>query len=431
MALSRRPELRFPEGFAMTIAARPPLTPAYGPAPAFELKPNAHVIGSDAEAVAVAAALAAEFAVGAADRDRDRTLPARELDRFSQSGLWGITIPKVYGGAGVSFATLARVIAIISAADPSLGQIPQNHLAALDAIRFSASEAQKHLWFARVLQGHRLGNAFSEANSKHVGAFETTIVPDRDGYIVNGEKFYATGALFAHYIHIGAVDPAGKVHLAIVPRDAPGLTIIDNWSSFGQRTTASGNVLVDHVRVDPQGVIPAYLGGEQPSSNGAVSQIIQAAVDAGIARGAIDDTIAFVRTHTRPWIDSGQERGHEDVFTIAQIGDLKIRLHAAEAVLERAGRAVDAIIENPTDEGVAQAAVAVAEAKVLTTEIAILATNKLHELGGTGSTLGKYNLDRHWRNARTHTLHDPVRWKYFHVGNYALNGVAPPRHAWS
>ena len=80
---------------------------------------------------------------------------------------------------------------------------------------------------------------------------------------------------------------------------------------------------------------------------------------------------------------------------------------------------------------VAEAAVKVAEAKVLTTEIAILATNKLHELGGTRSTLGQYNLDRHWRNARTHTLHDPVRWKYFHVGNHLLNGVAPPRHAWS
>src|SRR4029077_10434084 len=133
---------------------------------------------------------------------------------------------------------------------------------------------------------------------------ETTIVPEKDGYVVNGEKFYATGALLAHYIHIGAVDPAGKVHLAIVPRAAPGLTIIDNWSSFGQRTTASGNVLIDNVRVGPEAVIPAYLGGERPSSNGSVSQIIQAAVDAGIARGAVEETIGFVRGHVRPWIDS-------------------------------------------------------------------------------------------------------------------------------
>jgi SfnB family sulfur acquisition oxidoreductase len=408
-----------------------PLPPSAGPAPTFDLAPNAHVIRSDVETLEVAKALAAEFAVDAARRDRERILPAAELDRFSKSGLWGITVPKAYGGAGVSFATLAEAIKLISAADPSIGQIPQNHLAALDAIRFAGSEAQKKLWFGRVLRGYRLGNAFSEAKSKHVGAFETTLTPDGDGYVVNGEKFYATGALFAHFIHIGAVGPDGKVYLAIASRDAPGLTIIDNWSSFGQRTTASGNVLLDHVRVDPIAVIPAYLGGERPSSNGAVSQIIQAAVDAGIARGAIADTIAFVRKYTRPWIDSRQERGSEDVFTISQIGDLEIKLHAAEALLEKAGLAIDGVIDQPTDASVAEASVAVAEAKVLTTEIAILATNKLHELAGTRSTLAEFNLDRHWRNARTHTLHDPVRWKYFHVGNYALNGVAPPRHAWS
>lgn len=397
----------------------------------FDLHPNAHRISGDTEAVTVARELAADFAKDAAERDRDRRLPVSELDRFSAAGLWAITVPRAYGGAGVSFATLAEVIATISAADPSLGQMPQNHLAGLDAIRVSASEEQRKLWFGRVLDGCRLGNAFSEAKSKHVGAFETTLVPEGDHYVVNGEKFYATGALFAHFIHIGAVDPNGKVHLAIVPRDAPGITIVDSWSAFGQRTTASGNVSIRNVRVDPEGVIPAYLGAERPTSNGSVSQIIQAAVDLGIARAAIDDTIDFVRTRSRPWIDSGQEHAYDDFFTIHAIGDLKTRLHAAEELLDRAGRAIDTILVEPGEKAVGDVAVKVAEAKVLTTEIAILASNKLHELAGTRSTLGEFNLDRHWRNARTHTLHDPVRWKYFHVGNALLNGIHPPRHAWS
>jgi SfnB family sulfur acquisition oxidoreductase len=414
----------------MSANASPPIAVS-NETPRFNLSPNAHRIASDEEALAVARQLASEFSVEAAERDRERRLPAKELDLFSASGLWGITVPKAHGGAGVSFATLAEVIATISAADPNLGQLPQNHLAALDAIRVTASEEQKLLWFGRVLQGYRLGNAFSEAKSKHVGAFETTLRRDGDSFVVNGEKFYATGALFAHFIHIGAVNENGNVHLAIAARDAPGLKIIDSWSSFGQRTTASGNVVIENVRVGPEAVIPAYLGGERPSSNGSVSQIIQAAVDAGIARGAIKETIHFVRSSVRPWIDSRQEHGYEDVFTIAQIGDLEVKLHAAEAVLQLAGWAIDGILDGPSEEAVAETAVKVAEAKVLTTEIAILATNKLHELGGTRSTLGHYNFDRHWRNARAHTLHDPVRWKYFHVGNHLLNGVAPPRHAWS
>lgn len=397
----------------------------------FDLNPQAHILRSEEEAIAKAHELAAVFAKGAAERDRERKLPVAEIDAFSKSGLWAITVPKEYGGLGASFATVAEVIKIISAADPNLGQLPQNHLAALDVIRFAGTEAQKKLWFGRVLRGFRLGNAFSEANSKHVGAFETKLAKDGEGYLVNGEKFYATGALFAHFIHIGAVGEDGKVYLAIVPRGTPGLTIIDSWQAFGQRTTASGNVKIENVRVEPEGVIAAYLGGEQPSSNGAVSQIIQAAVDAGIAKGALDDTVDFIRTKARPWIDSGLDKASEEPFTVAQVGDLFIRLHAAEALLEKAGRGIDRIIADPQDDEVSRVAVEVAQAKVLTTEAAIAAANKLHELAGTRSVLSQHNLDRHWRNARTHTLHDPVRWKFFHVGNHALNGVTPPRHAWN
>lgn len=138
-----------------------------------------------------------------------------------------------------------------------------------------------------------------------------------------------------------------------------------------------------------------------------------------------------MREHARPWIDSGVEHASEDPYTISNIGELKIKLRAAEAVLALAGEAIDRALANPTEDSVTEATLLTAESKVLTTEIALLAANKLFELSGTRSTLSELNLDRHWRNARTHTLHDPVRWKYNLVGNYYLNGVALPRHAWS
>ena len=178
-------------------------------------------------------------------------------------------------------------------------------------------------------------------------------------------------------------------------------------------------------------VVPIYKAFERPTPAGAISQFIQAAVDAGIARGAIQETIDYVKSHARPWIDSGLEKASDDPYTIANIGELKIKLRAAEAVLDLAGDAIDEAIAQTNEETVAQATLLVAEAKVLTTEIAILASNKLFELSGARSTLQQLNLDRHWRNARTHTLHDPVRWKYNIVGNYYLNGVLPPRHPWS
>ncbi|MFT4177728.1 MAG: SfnB family sulfur acquisition oxidoreductase [Luteolibacter sp.] len=391
----------------------------------------AHIIQSDAEAIEIAHRLAAEFKKEASVRDRERRWPVKELDAYSQSGLWSINVPKKFDGPEVSYVTLAKVIEIISAADPSIGQITQNHLGIVAAIRTTGDEAQQKLLFAEVLKGVRFGNAFSEFGSKRAADFETKFTDAGDHVIVNGQKFYSSGALLAHFVPIVAVDEENRAWYAIAERDAEGLTVIDDWSSIGQRTTLSGTVLIDNVKVPKTHLLPGYKGFDKPTADGAIFQIIQAAVDAGIAKVAIEDTIEFVKTSTRPWLDSGLEHASQDPYTIQAIGDLVIRLHATEALLDVAGRAVDIAVENPTAETVAAAQLAVAESKVLSTEVAIAATNKLFELGGTRSTLEKHNFDRHWRNARTHTLHDPVRWKYAIIGNHALNGVNPPLHAWS
>ena len=415
----------------MTIALKPSETHLAG-VPGVPRPPEpAQVIGSATEAVAAAHRLAAEFAKEASLRDRERRWPVAELDAFSQSGLWSINVPKAFGGPELSYATLAEVIAIVSAADPSLGQIPQNHLGVVAAIRTVSDEAQQHLLFGEALKGTRFGNAFSEIGSKRAADFETKFSDAGDHVLVNGRKFYSSGALLAHLVPIVALDDEGRAWYAIAERDAPGLTIIDDWSSFGQRTTLSGTVILENVRVPKTHLVPGYKGYERPTADGAVFQIIQAAVDTGIARGAIADTIAFVKSSSRPWVDSGVDHAWEDPYTIQAVGDLTLRLHAAEALLEKAGLAVDRAVAAPDAERVAAAQLAVAEAKILSTEIAIAATNKLFELAGTRSTLGVHNLDRHWRNARTHTLHDPVRWKYAILGNHALNGVKPPLHAWS
>ncbi|PLZ02132.1 SfnB family sulfur acquisition oxidoreductase [Burkholderia sp. WAC0059] len=397
-------------------------------------RPAARVIRDDAEALAVARELAAELAKEAGQRDRERRLPYAEVDAFSQSGLWAITVPKAYGGAGVSFVTLAQVIETVAAADPSIGQLPQNHLGLVDVIALTGTEAQKQFFFDEVLRGRRFGNGFSEKGTRNVLDLRTRIAKDGDDYVVDGTKFYSTGALFADYVPILGLDEARRGWLAYVPKGTAGLEIVDDWSGFGQRTTASGTVSASGVRVPASHVFPAHQVSERPTLNGPVSQIIQAAIDAGIARAAIDDTLTFVRERARPWVDSGVERAADDPLVLREVGRLHIQLHAAEALLERAARVLDEIAarpEAPTGDDVARASVAVGEAKVLTTEIALLAGEKLFELAGTQSALAEHNLDRHWRNARTHTLHDPVRWKYHLVGNYYLNGVKPARHAWN
>jgi SfnB family sulfur acquisition oxidoreductase len=394
-------------------------------------KDPAHVIRTDEEAIEVAQRLAEEFVKGSAERDRDRIWPVEELDAFSQSGLWSINVPQEFGGPDVSYATLAKVVEIISEADSSIGQISQNHLGVVAAIRTVSDLEQQKLLFGEVLKGTRFGNAFSEFGSKRAADFETKFTDHGDHVIVNGRKFYSSGALLAHKVPIVALDDEGRAWYAIADRDAPGLTVIDDWSSFGQRTTLSGTVILDDVKVDKAWLVPGYKGYDKPTADGAIFQIIQVAVDTGIASAAIKETVDFVRTKSRPWVDSGLDHAWEDPYTIQAVGSLALRLHAAQALLEKAGYAIDRAIAEPNAETVAEAQVVTAEAKILSTEIAIEATNKLFELAGTRSTLAEHNLDRHWRNARTHTLHDPVRWKYSILGKYYLNGEKPPLHAWS
>ncbi|POF86795.1 SfnB family sulfur acquisition oxidoreductase [Pseudomonas putida] len=391
----------------------------------------AKVLRNDAEALQAAHELAAVARANASRRDQQRKLPWAEIELFTRSGLGSISIPKAFGGADVSFVTVAEVFRVISAADPALGQIPQNQFGMLQLLRLTASEAQQALIFGSVLNGWRIGNAGPERGSKDTLTLKARISRDGDAYRISGEKFYSTGALFAHWVAVKALDDEGRQRLAFVRRGSPGLRIVDDWSGFGQRTTASGTVLLDQVPVEAELVIDNWRQRDLPNIQGAASQLIQAAIDAGIAEAAIDDAISFVREKSRPFVDANVERASDDPYVIADIGRLKLELHAAEALLRKAARVLDEVNAGAIDaDAAARASIAVAEAKVLTTEIALQASEKLFELAGSRATLAEFNLDRHWRNARVHTLHDPVRWKYHAVGAWHLNGTRPARHSW-
>ena len=385
------------------------------------------IITSDTQALQIAEDIAQQLHRDSALRDRERRLPHAELELFSRSGLWAISVPKAFGGAGVSYVTLAKVIARIAQADGSLGQIPQNHFYALELLRVNGTPEQQQRLYGEVLAGRRFGNALAELGTKTAHDRTTRLTRDGDGYRINGRKFYATGALYAQRIPTSVIDEDDVQHLAYVPADSHGLQVIDDWSGFGQRTTGSGSVVFDNVWVAASDVVPFQSAFERPTPVGPLAQILHAAIDTGIARAAFEDTLQFVRSRSRPWVDSGLEKASDDPLTLKSLGHLSIRLHAAEALLERAGEYLDRARDDSNADTVAAASIAVAEARAISTEISLAASTTLFELAGSQATLAEHNLDRHWRNARVHTLHDPVRWKYHAIGNYYLNDVNPPR----
>ncbi len=388
-----------------------------------------HIIKSDAEAIDAAPRLAEIFRPGASERDRSRTLPHHEIDLISQSGLYGVTVPKKYGGAEIRAVTVAEIFRILAAADGSLGQIPQNHFSFVECVR-SGTPAQQAFYFGRFLKGERLGNALSEADNKRgMADFKTRMTKVAGGYRINGAKAYCTGAIFAHWVPIFTLDEDNRLWMAYVPSDAPGLTIHDDWSSFGQRTTASGTITIDQVFVTEDQLFLRHQVLDPKQVGAAWGQLPHAAIDVGIAEEALTDAIRYIHERSRPWRESGLEKNSQEPLVIHKIGELQFELDTARLFLRRAAEQVDFARDNSSEDSLLAASFAVAEARIAADRAALRITSELFELCGTKSTFTEFNLDRHWRNARTHTLHDPIRWKIQYLGNYHLNGVKPPKGA--
>ena len=126
----------------------------------------AKIITTEREAIEAAKQVAKFAAEEAQHRDQQRVLPHAALDLFTHSGLGSITIPKEFGGPQLSFSTVAEVFRIISAVDPALGQIPQNHFGILQLLSITASEEQLKRLYGCVLVGWRNGNGGPERGTR-------------------------------------------------------------------------------------------------------------------------------------------------------------------------------------------------------------------------------------------------------------------------
>ncbi|MFZ0385509.1 MAG: acyl-CoA dehydrogenase family protein, partial [Solirubrobacteraceae bacterium] len=213
------------------------------------------------------------------------------------------------------------------------------------------------------------------------------------------------------------------------PTDAEGVTIHDDWSGFGQRTTASGTTEFDNVW------IPNELVLESPESDGggggAVTSLNYQAVHTGVLVGigieALNDAVKFVRDKARLWYESAAERATDDPYIQLHVGEMKAAVEAGELLALRAADLCDAAVEAPTDGRVrGVASVVTGEARKAAADAALFAGSTLFQVGGAGSVLEKYGFDRHWRNARTLSLHNPLDFKAMHAGDFLLNDRVPP-----
>ena len=396
------------------------------------------VLSSTHEALQTARSVAATIAAGVVERELTGTWPEQELRQVAASGLLGIIVPATHGGPDLPQSTAVEVLRILSQADSAVGQLLLSHFVLSAAIQGLEGADPAPRIYRDVLDGAQIGNATVERGTRtSVERLTTVTRRDDDTWVLNGKKFYATGALGATWIGVAAripdTEPSHGATVFVQPAD-PGVSLnLDRWTSFGQRGTASGEVVLDQVVVDDEFVIDEGPDPDPvtapPSVLGAFDQALHAAVDIGIARAALEDGARFVTTKTRPWFEAGVDSAAEEPHVVRRFGELTARLYALEALLARGAGLVDEALAAPelTREAAASASLNVAAAKALAQEFAVEIASGVFELAGASATDVGYALDRHWRNVRVHSLHDPARWKYVHLGNHTLFGTNPPR----
>jgi alkylation response protein AidB-like acyl-CoA dehydrogenase len=380
-------------------------------------------------------ALLSQIAEGASERERERILPYEAIDLIRRARLGALRLPTEAGGAGGSIRELFEIVIRLGEADANVAHILRNHFSVVERLVRFPKDDQHRQWQQAVADGAIIGLAATELETPKVGDVRpnTTLTPDGDNYLLNGTKYYSTGTLYSDYVLVRAADPFGANGAALIPVKREGVELIDDWDGLGQRLTATGTTHFCNVRVKHQEVVfdAPDVGYGIPYSN-TFAQLFLTAINAGIARAILHDATALVRSRKRTFYYAPDEIPTDDPLLQQTVGQIASGAFAAETVvlaaadaLDIATDAFDAGLENAVDAA-HKAALLSAKAKIVADEFAIRGGSLLFDVGGASATKKITNFDRHWRNARTLSSHNPTTYKARSIGQYEISGTPLP-----
>ena len=380
--------------------------------------------------------LLSSIGAGSRDRDLNDENPFDQVAALKRAGFGILRLPKELGGAGLTVPQLFSAVIDVARADPIVAHIFRAHFWFVE----ERLRAQSRRWLDLAAAGKIFGNAFSEKGGNAVGSlvFNTRLLPHPEGgYRLDGEKYYSTGTLFADYLTATATTDHDSVATVVVPAARPGVKIIDDWDGFGQRRTGTGTTTFSGVSVAEDEVLAdsPYDAEPVPTVQYASLQLYFHAVVAGVLANVVDDGVALLRSRQRSFSHAVTESPTDDPLLQRQLGELASTAHVARtAVLDAAaaiGAATDSEIDGVPDADLAtEAQLRVAKVKVHLDAIAPDAASRLLELGGASAASRTRNLDRHWRNIRTITLHNPVGLKARAIGQNLLHDAPLPANAY-
>jgi alkylation response protein AidB-like acyl-CoA dehydrogenase len=384
--------------------------------------------------------LLAGIGAGAKDRDLNDENPFDQVTALKRAGFGTLRLPTGLGGAGYTVPQLFSAVIDVARADPIVAHIFRTHFWFTEERLRTPGDPIGQRWLSKVADGKIFGNAFSEKGSLAVGSlvFNTRLLPDpTSDFRLTGEKYYSTGTLFADYLTATATTDHDSVAVVIVPADRTGVRLIDDWDGFGQRRTGTGTTIFKDVAVSAEEVLSdsPYDAEPTPTVQYASLQLYIHAVVAGVLEAVVDDGVALLRSRERSFSHATTEKPTDDPLLQRQLGVLASTAYVARAAVLDAAEAIGRATASDSGDGpdpvlAAEAQLKVAKVKVHLDDVAPEAATRLLELGGASAASRQRNLDRHWRNIRTITLHNPVAYKARVIGENLLHGTALPANAY-
>ena len=380
-------------------------------------------------------ALLNQIAEGASERERERILPFETIDLIRGARLGALRLPTSAGGAGSSIRELFEIVIRLGEADANVAHILRNHFSVVERLVRHPRDDQHRQWQKAVADGAIIGLAATDLETPKVGDVRpnTTLTPDGDDYLLNGTKYYSTGTLYSDYVLVRTADSSGANAATLIPVKREGVELLDDWDGLGQRLTATGTTHFRNVRVKRQEVVfdAPDVGYGIPYAN-TFAQLFLTAINAGIAQAILRDATALVRSRKRTFYYAPNELPTDDPLLQQTVGQIASGAFAAETVVLAAADALDLATDafdagDPNAVDAAhKAALLSAKAKIVADEFAIRGGSLLFDVGGASATKKVTNFDRHWRNARTLSSHNPTTFKTRSIGQYEISGTPLP-----
>ena len=329
-------------------------------------------------------------------------IPAEILAEMRDMGLFGLTIPEEYGGAGMNISQYARTIQTLSYAMPAFRSIISINIGMVcSALKNGGTEAQKAEWLPRLAAGEIACFGLTEPGSgSDSAAMQTFARRSGNGWVISGTKRYITNAPFAKLALIMArtskesLPKNAHVSAFLVPTDSPGVSIGSSDQKMGQAGSHIADVILDEVQLPAEALLGTAEGkgfglAMQSLDNGRISV---GAAATGYARRALDSALRYANERKA----FGEPIANFQLIQ-AMLADSEIEIYAAEAMMKDVTARADA------GENVLRKAAAF---KVFASEMCGRVADRVVQIYGGAGYLAEYDAERFFRDVRIYRIYE-------------------------